>query len=514
MEELNSNSSINNEGMSQDIILSCSGIVKKFPGNVALDHVDLNFRRGEVHALVGQNGAGKSTVVKVITGVYTSDEGEIKIDGKSIKITNPKDAEQAGLAIIHQDQQMVPQFDVKRNVFLGREIKQGLLLNFKEMQRQTEEALRMIDADFSANDLVCNLSVGQREQVAIAAALLRQPKILILDEPTASLSRKEVKKLFEIIRHLKEAGVTIIYISHHFDEIFEISDRITVLRDGKTITTMDVASCNKSEVINIMIGRDVSQLYPRKDLKKGDTLLEVKNIHYKERLNGMDFVLHRGEILGIAGILGSGIAELATSLFGVDKITEGELLINSLPMRIKSPRIAKNCGLALIPEDRRNEGLIPNMTIEENLSLAFPKNLANFGVLSKRLGRDASEKVSSVLSVKSTGIDQLVNTLSGGNQQKIAIGRWLMGNSEIFILNQPTTGVDVGSKIEIYKAIVGLAEKGAGVIMISQDFEELLGMCDRIAVVADGRITKTFQYGEATEAELLEYATTISEQAM
>ena len=493
-----------------DLILCCSGVVKRFPGNLALDHVDLEVRRGEVHALVGQNGAGKSTLVKVITGVYSCDEGNIYIDGRLVKLTNPQDAEQAGLSIIHQDQQLVPQFDVKRNVFLGRELSRGGLLDFRTMKARTDEVLERIDADFSSDDLICNLSVGQREQVAIASALLKQPKILILDEPTASLSRKEAEKLFEIIRHLKEQGVTIIYISHHFDEIFEVSDRITVLRDGKKIDTLAVVACDKSEVIKVMIGREISQLYPKKELEKGDVVLRVEDLCCNDRVNGVSFELRRGEILGVAGILGSGSTELAMALFGVNKVAGGQIILNNRPVRLRSPRMAKQMGVALIPEDRRNEGIVSAMSVKENLSLAFTKLLSSGGRLKKSRERQRSAGIAEQLHIKCAGLEQFVGTLSGGNQQKVVIGKWLVGDQDVFIMNQPTTGVDVGSKIEIYKAMIDLAGKGAGIIMISQDFEELLGMCDRILVIANGRITKTFRYGEASEHTLLEYATVIS----
>lgn len=493
-----------------DLILRCAGIVKRFPGSLALDHVDLEIRRGEVHALVGQNGAGKSTLVKVITGVYACDEGEIYIDGGLAKLANPRDAEQAGLSIIHQDQQLVPQFDVKRNVFLGRELTKGGFLDFRAMQAQTDAVLKRIDADFSSHDLICNLSVGQREQVAIAAALLKQPKILILDEPTASLSRKEADKLFEIIRSLREQGVTIIYISHHFDEIFEVSDRITVLRDGKKAATLDVDACSKSEVIRVMIGREVSQLYPKKELEKGGVILRAENLCFEDRVNGVSFELHRGEILGIAGILGSGANELAMNLFGVNKITGGQIFLDNQAVQIRSPQMAKKMGIALIPEDRRNEGAAGTMSVKENLSLAFAKLLSVKGWIKKTRERQVSAGITERLRIKCAGMDQFVNTLSGGNQQKAVIGKWLVGKQNVFIMNQPTTGVDVGSKIEIYKSMTDLAAEGAGIIMISQDFEELLGMCDRILVIANGRITKTFNYGEATEHTLLAYATVIS----
>lgn len=490
-----------------EIILECKGITKKFPGTVALDQVDFQVVRGEVHALVGQNGAGKSTLVKVITGVYTHDGGEIHMNGQPVRLARPQDAERVGIAIIHQDQQLVPQFDVKRNIFLGREYKKLGFLDFGRMRAETQRVLEAIHVDFGPDVLIRDLSVGQREQVAIASALLKQPKILILDEPTASLSRKEVEELFGIIRSLKEQGVTIIYISHHFDEIFEISDRITVLRDGKNVATRQIHDCNKKEVIEIMVGRELSQLYPKKEIATGETLLEVRDLQYADKLHQINLALRSGEIVGIAGILGSGIADLAKCLFGIEKISAGEVLIDGKPAALSSPAGAKDCGIALIPEDRRTEGLVSGMTIKENLSLSFTEKFGKKGFLRESVEQKLAKGVADRLKVKATGVQQTVDTLSGGNQQKVVIGRWLFGNSRIFIFNQPTTGVDVGSKVEIYNVMTELAQNGAGILVISQDFEELLGMCDRILVLAGGTITKTFAYGEATEQDILQYAT-------
>jgi len=491
-----------------DHILFCKNILKRFGSNVALDNVDLQILRGEIHALVGQNGAGKSTLVKIITGVYAHDEGTITVDSKEVKLNNPLDAEREGIAIIHQDQQLVHQFDVKRNMFLGREIKKmGCFLDFNAMRAASQEVLDHIDAGLEPDVLVQDLSVGQRAQVAIASALLKHPKILILDEPTASLSRKEVQKLYDIIRRLKQQGVTIIYISHHFDEIFEISDRITVLRDGKKITTLTVDECNKNDVIQAMIGRNILQLYPKKALPLGEDLLELKSLSFNERVSDVSFTLRKGEILGIAGILGSGTAELAMTLFGVNKKTSGQVLIHQKEAQINSPRAAKKAGIAFIPEDRRTEGLVGNMSVKENLSLAATSCSAKNGFINNLAEKTKADEIIQLLHIKTDGINQFITTLSGGNQQKVIIGRWLPTNSEIYILNQPTTGVDVGSKVEIYNVMTDLASKGAGIIMISQDFEELLGMCDRVLVISKGKIVKAFRYGEASESELLQYAT-------
>lgn len=496
-----------NRPAEEEIVLNCRGIVKQFPGNLALDHVDFSVRRGEVHALVGQNGAGKSTLVKIITGVYTRDGGVIELDGTEMPLRSPTEAEEAGISIIHQDQQLVHNFDVKRNVFLGREIRKGPFLDFDTMRKQTQEVLDMIHVRFGPDDLIKTLSVGEREQVSIAAALLQKPRILILDEPTASLSLKETEQLFQIIRDLKSQGVTIIYISHHFDEIFEVSDRITVLRDGKSIQTLNVKDCNKREVIEIMIGRNVSQLYPKKEIEKGKTILSVKNISLGNKLNDVSFELKKGEIIGVAGILGSGIADLANVLFGIVRPDSGEISVYGRQTDIKNPRIAKQNRLALIPEDRRTEGFVSGMTVEENMSFAFAKRYRQGPLYSRKKGAAEADRIIRLLSIKTNDCNTMIDSLSGGNQQKVVIGKWLEGDSGIFIMNQPTTGVDVGSKVEIYNAISDLVADGAGAILISQDFEELLGMCDRIIVISGGAVTKIYQYGEAEEKDLLHYAT-------
>jgi ribose transport system ATP-binding protein len=494
--------------LSSDSVLVCRDIVKRFPGHIALDHVHFEVRKGEVHALLGQNGAGKSTLVKIITGVYSYDEGTITVDGKPARIQHPKHAEELGIAIIHQDQQHVLQFDVTRNAFLGDELKgPSGLLDFKRMRQLTEEALRRIDADFTADTPVGELSVGQREQVAIVSALLKNPKILILDEPTASLSNREVRKLFEIIRTLQSQGVTIIYISHHFEEIFEISNRITVLRDGKRAGTLTTSETNKEEIIRLMIGRDLTQLYPKENLPCGEVVLEVQNLSQGRSVHDVSFSARRGEILGIAGLVGAGRTELALTIYGALKPTSGRILVHGKPFSPRTPADAAASGIAFIPEDRRQEGLIANLTVKENMTIANISRWSRWGLVrrarEKQTVRDMIEK----LSIATTGVNQLIQNLSGGNQQKVVIGRWLTGSSDIYIFDEPTTGVDVGSKVEIYHQMTELARKGAAVLLISSDFEELLGMSDRILVMRKGRITKQFEAGEATQQELLYWST-------
>lgn len=488
-------------------LLECRNVYKSFGKNQVLQDINLKVKKGEVHALLGQNGAGKSTLVKIITGVYTMDSGEIWVDGQHIKLNSPKDSEKAGISIIHQDQQLVPYFDVTRNAFLGFELLGfGKSLDFKTMKSMVDEKLELIEADFTSNRQISSLSVGQREQVAIISALLRNPKLLILDEPTASLSSREIEKLFEIIRKLKSEGVTVIYISHHLDEIFRITDSITVLRDSKMQGTFPTKEITHKEVVSMMIGKELKDFYPNENVQKGEVVLEVKNIYSGSLVNGVSFHLRKGEILGLAGLVGAGRTETMLAMYGAEKIKSGTLSIDGKPFTPKSPLEACKAGIAFIPEDRRNEGIVSQMDIAENLSLTSTNLWAKKGIIDKKLETRQFQNIKESLNIICTEKNQLVGELSGGNQQKVVIGRWMTGDYKVFVFDQPTTGVDIGAKTEIYKQMIALAKKGCGIIFISSENEELLGICDRIAVMAKGKIIKEFDAGEATEHELLFWA--------
>ena len=489
-------------------VIECRSIHKAFPGVVALDDVSLSVTRGEVHALLGQNGAGKSTLVKILTGVYQPDSGEILIEGKPVRLRDTRDAEARGVAIVHQDQQLVAQLDVTSNIMLGSEMTGRFgLLDRTAMRQRVAEALKRIDADFSADTLVRDLSIAQRAQVAIAAALMRNPTALILDEPTASLSDREAEHLFGIVRALRDQGVTVIYISHYLDEVLSLVDRITVLRDGKLIGTLPAAGVPRSEVVRMIVGREVSQLYPKEPVEIGAPLLEVRDLAHGHQLRGVDLTVRRGEILGIAGLVGAGRSELALTLVGALSRDRGTVTIDGRPSRPATPRDAKNDGFALIPEDRRNEGLVIDMSVRENLTLPNISRWARFGVFNPRAEASAARELVERLKIQPQSIRPLARNLSGGNQQKVVVGRWLTGNSQVFLFDEPTTGVDVGSKIEIYRQMVELARQGAAIIFISADFEEISAMCDRTVVMAKGRIVKTFEdQAEATPEALLYWA--------
>ena len=489
-------------------VLACHGISKHFPGVLALSDVDFEIRRGEIHALVGENGAGKSTLVKILTGVYQPDSGQIAVDGNEIEIPDPQAAAAHGIAIVHQDSALVPQFDATRNVFLGREqTTTAGILDLARMRQATAEILEVVGATFGPDTLIRDLSVGQRELVAIASALIQQPKILIFDEPTASLSAAEVDRLFEIIRSLKERGATVIYISHHLDEVQQLADRLTVLRDGQRAGTLDMRTTDRAAIIRMMIGRDLTQLYPKElDVPIGEPILELKHLSAGTVVRDVSMTVRRGEIHGIAGLVGAGRSEVALMMFGAEGHTGGEILLNGKPFHPTSPRAAKNAGLALIPEDRRNEGLVTSLSVRDNLTLANLGRWARFGLIRPRAERAAADDLVQTLQIATPSLDQLTRNLSGGNQQKVVIGRWFAGDANVFIFDEPTTGVDVGAKVEIYNQMTRAARDGAGVVFISSDFEELLGMCDRISVMKKGSVVREFERGEVDLPQLMHSA--------
>ena len=490
-------------------VLACHGINKQFPGVLALNDVDFEVRRGEIHALVGENGAGKSTLVKILTGVYQPDAGQIVLDGSEIEIPSPQAAAQHGIAIVHQDSALVPQFDATRNVFLGRELTRTAgVLDFARMRQATADILGVVGATFGPDTLIRDLTVGQRELVAIASALVQQPKILIFDEPTASLSATEVHRLFEIIRSLKDRGATVIYISHHLDEVQHLADRITVLRDGRRAGTLDMKTTDRAAIIRMMIGRDLTQLYPKElDVPIGEPILELRHLSGGTAVRDVSMTVRRGEIHGIAGLVGAGRSEAALMVFGAERHAGGEILLDGKPFHPSSPRAAKNAGLALIPEDRRNEGLVTSLSVRDNLTLANLGRWARFGLIKPRAERAAANELVETLRIATPSLDQLTRNLSGGNQQKVVIGRWFAGDANVFIFDEPTTGVDVGAKVEIYNQMTRAAREGAGVVFISSDFEELIGMCDRISVMKKGSVVREFERGEADLHQLMHWAT-------
>ncbi|WP_343312844.1 ATP-binding cassette domain-containing protein [Brucella sp. BE17] len=486
--------------------LECLSISKVFPGVRALSDVSLSIRKGEIHALLGQNGAGKSTLVKVLTGVYQPDGGEIYVDGKPVRMRRPTDAEANGIAIVHQDQQLVAQFDVTQNIFLGHEKLASGLLDKAAMAVAARTALERVGASFTPDTLVRDLSVAQREQVSIAAALLRNPKILVLDEPTASLSEKEAELLFTAVRSLRDQGVTIIYISHYLDEVLDLVDRITILRDGCFVATRDAQGTNRSDIVHMMVGREISQLYPKETLPLGEVLLEVKGLRQGHAVRGVDFSVRRGEIFGIAGLMGAGRSELAMALIGALPRSAGEVILRGQVSAPADPGAARREGFAIIPEDRRHEGLLTDMTMRENLTLPNVSLWSRAGLIDLKREKADTAAIVQNLNIQPPILDQLTRNLSGGNQQKVVIGRWLPGDTEVFLFDEPTTGVDVGSRVEIYRQMIELARRGAAVIFISSDFEEIAGMCDRVAVMHKGKINAVLEGADNNPETMLYWA--------
>lgn len=489
-------------------VLECRDVTKRFPGVLALDHIDFVVRSGEIHALIGQNGAGKSTLVKTLTGVYQPDEGTLLVKGEEVSFRGADEAAEYGIAIVHQDSPLVAQFDVTRNAFLGREIVGRFgRLDFKEMRRRTAESLKVIGADFGPDVLIRDLTIGEREQVAIVAALVQNPSVLILDEPTASLGAEETERLFAVIRNLQQNGVTIIYISHHLDEIFSLASTITVLRDGHLVGTFDVREVKRSEIIHHMVGRELSQLYPKEEIAVGEPILTVKNLQSNAAVRSVDLTVRRGEIVGLAGLVGAGRTETALTIFGALPMMGGTIELDGKLIRPKSPHEAKEAGIAMIPEDRRAEGLITDLSVRANIVLASQPKWSNAGLVSLRAERSASQSFVDRLGIATPTLEQQTRFLSGGNQQKVVISRWLATKAKLFIFDEPTTGVDIGAKVEIYREMSQIARDGAGVLMISSDFEELVEMCDRIVVLKKGVVVKEFSRGDCTVHDVLQWAT-------
>lgn len=493
-----------------DKILELVDIKKEFPGAKALDGVSISLIRGEIHALVGENGAGKSTLMKILSGIYKPTSGKIFLEGKEISLNNTKEAQQLGITIIHQEFSLIPYMNAVDNIFLGREIrKSNGLLDKKLMREKAKELLKRIDVEVDLDKTVDELSVAEQQFIEIAKAISVNAKFLILDEPTAPLTEGEVKHLFSLMRTLKSNGVTMIFISHHMDEIFEIADRFSVLRDGKWIGTDSISNVTEEKIIHMMVGRELKDTFPERACIEEDRelILEVKNLKNK-RVKNVSFQLRKGEILGISGLVGSGRTEVVRALIGADKTEEKEIYIKGKKVNIKSPNDALNLGIALIPEDRKSQGLVLEASIKNNISLAgFNKIVNKFNMINKAKEVTEANKYVASLGIKTPSIERMVKNLSGGNQQKVVIAKCLNTECEILIFDEPTRGIDVGAKAEIYKLMTELVSKGISIIMISSELPEVLGMSDRILVMRKGEITGELYAGEANQEKIMYYAT-------
>lgn len=490
-------------------LLEFKNISKTFYGINALSSVGFDVRKGEVHALLGENGAGKSTLLNILTGAYQPDGGEIYFKGEKTDIKNPAMAKKLGINKVHQELQLVPELTVGQNICLGNEPKYGFLkvIKWRDLNRQATEVLDLLDADFTCKDSVGSLSTAQMQITEIAKALREKSVVLALDEPTSSLTNVEIEKLFEIIRKLKQAGTAIIYVSHRLDEVFQIADRLTVLRDGKYMGTYFVKDMNKASLIKLMVGRDI-----RDDMKAGvektigKKILEANDMLSKKGGYPASFYLREGEILGFSGLVGSGRTELMRLIFGADPHKEGTVIVKNKKIIIKNPTAAVKQGIALIPEDRKRQGFVPVLTNRSNICLASLKDFIKGGVISRKGMKTRANDVIQTLRVNPPGVDKLTRDLSGGNQQKVVLGKWLSKKYKILIFDEPTRGIDVGAKSEIYKLMHQLAAEGRSIIMISSELPEILGMSDRIIVMHEGRIMGELLKHEASEEKVLHMA--------
>ncbi|BDG01199.1 xylose ABC transporter ATP-binding protein [Anaeromyxobacter oryzae] len=498
-------------------ILEMRNITKEFPGVRALDGVTFEVRRGEIHALVGENGAGKSTLMKVLSGVYPHGtySGEIVVDGKVQQFGSIRDSEHVGIAIIYQELALIKYMTIAENVFLGSELERGKgVVDWNRTYQETDKLLARIGVRLNPATRVIDLGVGAQQLVEIAKALSKKARILILDEPTAALTEQDTDKLLGILEGLRREGVTCIYISHRLREVMRIADRITVLRDGKTIVTDDKANMSEERMIRNMVGRDLSNLFPRRPRTPGETVLEVRNWTVAHPVTGelackdVSFEVRRGEILGIAGLMGAGRTELVTSLFGAwGKKKGGELRLGGKPVHIRDAQDAIARGMGLVSEDRKRYGLVLGMDVKENSTLASLKRIARLAVIDKNQEIKVADRYVRELRTKTPSLEQQVRNLSGGNQQKVVIAKWLLTEPRVLFLDEPTRGIDVGAKVEIYNIMNDLVDKGVCVVMISSELPEVIGMSDRILVMHEGKLTGSLVHDEATEEKVMHHAT-------
>jgi inositol transport system ATP-binding protein len=494
-------------------ILKVSNLSKSFSGVKALDSIHFELKRGEVHALMGENGAGKSTFMKILIGLLAPDSGEIVFEGAYLKNSNVSDTLKRGISMIHQEILIIPELTVAQNIFLGRERevseRKGWAsgwLKDTALNEKAAELLQGMGVNIDPKAKMKSLSVAQMQMVEIAKAISNDAKVIIMDEPTSAISDKEVDTLFKIIKDLKAKGVAIIYISHKMDEIFEISDTITVLRDGRYIATKSASELDKQSLISMMVGREIDHMFPESNNIKGDLALSVKGLSKKDQFTDINFEVRAGEILGFAGLMGAGRTEIARVIFGLDKQDGGEIIIKNKSVTIKNPRQSIENGIGYVSEDRKGLGFIPGMSVKDNTTLASMNRHRRGIFVDKNSEKASTERMIANLRIKTADINQKVTYLSGGNQQKVVIGKVLLASPEIIILDEPTRGVDVGAKFEIYKLIRNLADKGIAIIMISSELPEILGMSDRILVLSKGKQTAILSKEEATQELIMKYA--------
>jgi ribose transport system ATP-binding protein len=493
----------------KNVILEVDGVSKSFPGVKALDHVSFDLRQGEVHALVGENGAGKSTLMKILSGVYRADEGTIRYKGKVVSFQNVNQARDAGIGIIYQELNLIPHLSVAANIFIGREpLTRFGTLDEKRMNADAVELLGRLHLRIDPTIILKTLPVPKQQMVEIAKALSLNSEVLIMDEPTSALTEAEIDELFTVIHTLCEHDVAIIYISHRLDELRHIVDRISIFRDGRSVSTDPYADIEMTEIVNRMVGRKLENKFPPKvNVPTREKLLEVRNLNRPGILHGISFDLYRGEILGLAGLMGAGRSELGRAIFGADPIQSGGVFMDGVKLSLGSPADAIQAGIAYLSENRKEEGLAVKMTLSQNITMANVQEISRrFGILSNNLEMKAAEQYVRDLSIRTPSLSQVVNNLSGGNQQKAVVAKWLFCNSKILIFDEPTRGIDVGTKYAIYELIGSLARDGRGILVISSDLPEILGLTDRLLVLHEGSLAATLITAQTTQAEILRYA--------
>jgi ribose transport system ATP-binding protein len=491
-------------------LLVFENVTKNYPGVVALSDVSLEIRKGEVHALVGENGAGKSTLIKTCTGAVIPDRGKIIINGKEFSAMTPKLSKENGIAVIYQEFNLVGELTVAENIFLGRALRKGIRIDRRAMERKSAELFRRFNINMQPGSLVKDLSVGYQQIVEIAKAVSQNASILIMDEPSAPLTVQEVEGMFNMVEQLKAAGVTILYISHRLEEIFRICDRVTILRDGKKIETVNTADTNVEHLVTAMVGRELKETYPvRISARTEEVILETRNLS-GNGVYDISLKVHKGEVLGLGGLIGAGRTELAQLIFGVKPKTGGSVLINGKEAEPKSPHSSIGYGVALVPEDRKRQGILSNIDVKGNVCMAILRKISTLSVVNKSKENKTAENYKNDLMIKTPSINQKIKNLSGGNQQKVVIAKWLAAEADIIILDEPTRGIDVGAKYEIYKLINTLVGAEKTILLISSEMEELMGMADRILVLAEGRITGELERKDFNQERIMSFASASS----
>jgi len=500
--------------MADEYLLRMEGISKAFPGVRALDDVHLEVIPGTVHALMGENGAGKSTLMKVLIGMYHPDRGSITFAGRPVVIPDTATALQLGISMIHQELSPIPEMEVFENIYLGREPRNRLgLIDKRRMIAQTRELFARWEIDINPRAVMKQLSVAQTQMVEIAKAISYDARLIIMDEPTSAITEREVDHLHRMIRSLKSTGVAVIYITHKMDEVFRIADRVTVFRDGRHVATVPAAELDRAKLISLMVGRELTHMFPKEHAEIGEVVLSVRGLTRKGKVENVSFDVRRGEILGIAGLMGAGRTEILEGIFGVAKVDAGEIVLNGKPVRIREPGDAIGAGLGLLTEDRKLTGIMGVLSVRDNMTIASLGRFSPTGILNRRRMDAACKAQREALAIKTPTLDQLIKLLSGGNQQKVLVSRWLLTSPDVLMIDEPTRGIDVGAKAEIHRLMSQLAGEGKAIIMVSSEMPEILGMSDRVIVIHEGRIAGEFTRAEVTQEKIMAAATGIAAAA-